>query len=139
MFWKKKILSRMMEFQVKFCHHSELRLWRTGMLFSTKYKCLKSNFRISWMCRYCFHDLKVYFWCLISGLKFDKACLNTLYIQVILKLNQEEKRLSNKSLISWKIWTAWKAPISNVFLNVAIFSLKRTRVDINLKYSVFIC
>ena len=28
-----------------------------------------------------------------------------MYIQVILKLNQEEKWLSNKSLISWKIWT----------------------------------
>ena len=30
-----------------------------------------------------------------------------MYIQVILKLNQEEKRLSNKSLLSWKICTMW--------------------------------
>ena len=83
LFWcfeKKIFLSRMMEFQVKFCHHSELRLWRTGMLFSTKYKCRKSNFRISWMCRYCFYDLKVYFWYLIRDLKFDNSCLNTLYL-----------------------------------------------------------
>ena len=83
LFWcfeKKIFLSRMMEFQVKSCHHSELRLWRTGMLFSTKSKCHISNFHISWMYRCCFYDLKVYIWCLISGLKFDKACLNTLYV-----------------------------------------------------------
>ena len=62
MFWKKKILNRMMEFQVKFCHHSGLRLWRTGMLFSTKSKGHKSNFRISEMYRYSCYDLKVHFW-----------------------------------------------------------------------------
>ena len=60
----------MMKFQVKFCHHSELRLWRTGMLFSTKSKCHKSNVHISQMYRYCFYDLKVHFWwpnkCLFS-------------------------------------------------------------------------
>ena len=51
-----------MEFQVKFCHHSGLRLWRTGMLFSTKSKCHKSKFRISWMYRYNFYDLKAHSW-----------------------------------------------------------------------------
>ena len=64
-----------MDFWHSFCW----RLWRPWMLLSTKSKCHKSNFRISWMYRYCFYDLKVYLWCLISGLKFDKACLNTLY------------------------------------------------------------
>ena len=60
--------------------NSDLRLWRTGMLFSTKFKCHKSNFHISWMYRYHFYGLKVYFWCPISGLKFDNSCLNTLYV-----------------------------------------------------------
>ena len=82
MFWKKIFLNRMMEFQVKFCHHSGLRLWRTGMLFSTKSKCHKSNVRISWMYRYSFYDLKVHFWwpnkCLLSRI----SSLNTLYFQV---------------------------------------------------------
>ena len=32
-----------MEFQVKFCHHSELRLWRTRMLLLTKSKGHRSN------------------------------------------------------------------------------------------------
>ena len=50
------------------------------MLLSTKSMCHKSNFRISWMYLYQFHDLKVYFLCLTNGLKFDKACLNTLYV-----------------------------------------------------------
>ena len=49
--------------QVKFCHHSGQRLWRTGMLFSTKSKGHKSNFRISWMYRSHFYDLKVHIFC----------------------------------------------------------------------------
>ena len=52
----------MMEYQVKFCHHSGPRLWRTRMLFSTKSKGHKSNVHISWMYRYRFYDLKVHFW-----------------------------------------------------------------------------
>ena len=32
------------------------------------------------MYKYNFYDLKVDFWCLISGLKFDNSCLNTLYL-----------------------------------------------------------
>ena len=39
----KKILNRMMKFQVKFCHPLELRLWRTEMLLLTKSKGHKSN------------------------------------------------------------------------------------------------
>jgi hypothetical protein len=63
-----------------FCTHSALRLWRTGMLFSTKSKDHKSKFRISWMCRSCFYDLKVHFWwpnkCLVSL----RSSWNTLYM-----------------------------------------------------------
>ena len=62
MFWKRIFLNRMMEYQVKFCHHSGPRLWRTRMLFSTKSKGHKSNVHISWMYRYRFYDLKVHFW-----------------------------------------------------------------------------
>ena len=61
-FWTKIFLNGMMEFQVKFCHLSGLRLWRTGMSFSTKAKDDKSNFRISRMYRYRFYGLKVQFW-----------------------------------------------------------------------------
>ena len=82
LFWcfeKKIFLNRMMEFQVKFCLHSGLRLWRTGMLFSTKSKGLKSNFRISWMYRYHFCDLKVQFWWPNKCSKHQVLQLNTLY------------------------------------------------------------
>ena len=65
-----------MDFGHSFCW----RLWRPWMLISTKSKCHKSNFRISWMYRYLFYDLWVYFWCQITGLKYYKACLNTLYM-----------------------------------------------------------
>ena len=37
-----------MEFQVKFCHSSEPRLWRTGMLLFTKFKGHKSNVHCQW-------------------------------------------------------------------------------------------
>jgi hypothetical protein len=40
----------MMEFQVKFCHHSGLRLWRTGMLFSTKSKGHKQGMSCEGAC-----------------------------------------------------------------------------------------
>ena len=82
LFWcfeKNIFLNRMMEFQVKFCHHSGLRLWRTGMLFSTKSKGHKSNVRISWMYRYCFYDLKVHFWWPNKHLKCNISSWNTLY------------------------------------------------------------
>ena len=82
LFWcfeRKKILNRMMEFQVKFCHHSGLRLWRTGMLFSTKSKCHKSNVRISWMYRYVFYDFKVHFWWPNKRFISRISSLNTLY------------------------------------------------------------
>ena len=78
-FWTKIFLNGMMEFQVKFCHLSGLRLWRTGMLFSTKSKDHKSNFRISWMCRYHFYDLKVQFWWPNKCSKHQVLRLNTLY------------------------------------------------------------
>ena len=81
MFWKRIFLSRMMEYQVKFCHHSGLRLWRTRMLFSTKPKGHKSNVHISWMYRYRFYDLKVHFWWPNKRLKCNISSWNTLYYQ----------------------------------------------------------
>ena len=83
LFWcfeKNIFLNRMMEFQVKFCHHSGLRPWRTGMLFSTKSKGHKSKFPISWLCRSCFYDLKVHFWWPNRRLFWCKSSLNTLYL-----------------------------------------------------------
>ena len=84
LFWcfeKYIFLNRMMEFQVKLCYHSGLRLWKTGMLFSTKYKCHKSNFRISWVYRYNFYNLKVNFWCPNKCFFWFRLSLNTLYYQ----------------------------------------------------------
>ena len=79
-FWTKIFLSGMMEIEVKFCHLSGLRLWRTGMLFSTKSKDHKSNFRISWMSRYLFYDFKVHFWWPNKSSKHQVLSVNTLYI-----------------------------------------------------------
>ena len=74
----------MMEYQVKFCHHSGPRLWRTRMLFSTKSKGHKSNFRISWMYRSCFYDLKVHFWWPNKCSKHQVLRSNTLYLWPVL-------------------------------------------------------
>ena len=90
MFWKKIFLNRMMEFQVKFCHYSGLRLWRTGILFSTKSKCHNSKFHISWMCRSCFYDLKVHFWWPNKSLFWCKSSLNTLYTYNPLMMSQKD-------------------------------------------------
>ena len=49
-------------FAKKISHLFSWRLWRTGMLFSTKSKGHKSKFRISWMYRSHFFYLKVRFW-----------------------------------------------------------------------------
>ena len=70
----------MMEYQVKFCHHSGPRLWRTRMLFSTKSKGHKSNVHISWMYRYRFYDLKVHFWWPNKRLFSYIQRWNTLYL-----------------------------------------------------------
>ena len=43
MFWKKYFFEQTPGILVKFCHLSELRLWRTGMLLLTKSKGHKSN------------------------------------------------------------------------------------------------
>ena len=80
LFWTKMFLDKMMEFQVKFSHHSGLRLWRTEILFSTKSKGHKSNFRISWMYRSCFYDLKVHFWWPNKCSKHQVLRSNTLYM-----------------------------------------------------------
>ena len=108
-----------MEFQVRFCHHSGLRLWRTGTLLSTKSKGHKSKFRISWMYRYRFYDLKVYFWCLLSGLKFDKACLNTLYIDPkIFQLSQNLTKffdLHTHVLYQLQTWNCFGLGLQNNF------------------------
>ena len=61
-----------------FCTHSGLRLWRTGMLLSTKCKGHKSKFRISWMYRYRFYDLKVHFWWPNKRFIWCRSSLNTL-------------------------------------------------------------
>ena len=108
-FWKNKILDRMMEFQVKFCYHSGLRLWRTGMLFSTKSKGHKSKFRISWMCRYCFYDLKVLFWWPNKHLFWCKSSLNTLYVQLNLYLNRCIRLKTNCSKSA--VAQPWSNPI----------------------------
>ena len=79
MFWEKIFLNRMMEFQVKICHHSGLRLWWTGVLFSTKSKCHKSNVCISSMKRNSFYNLKVHFWWPNMCSKHQVLRLNTLY------------------------------------------------------------
>ena len=78
-FEKNIFLKRIMKFQVKFCHHSGLRLWRTGILFSTKSKGHKSKFRISGMYRFCFFDLKVHFWWPNKCLFWGRSSWNTLY------------------------------------------------------------
>ena len=49
------------------------------MLFSTKSKCHKSKFRISWMYRYSLYDLKVHFWCPNKCLVSLRSSWNTLY------------------------------------------------------------
>ena len=108
LFWcfeEKKILNRMMEFQVKFCHHSGLRLWRTGMLFSTKSKCHKSKFRISWMYRYSFYGLKVHFW-------WPNKCLVSLrpYCDTYYYYNQNHlmiKRIPRVYIFSWLLPWLW--------------------------------
>ena len=88
MFWKRIFLNRMLEYQVKFCHHSGLRLWRTRMLFSTKPKGHKSNVHISWMYRYRFYDLKVHFWWPNKRLKCNISSWHTLYAFWSRKLTQ---------------------------------------------------
>ena len=95
-FWTKIFLSGMMELQVKFCHLSWLRLWRTGMLFSTKSKDHKSNFRISGMYRYRFYDLKVQFWWPNKCSKHQVLRLNTLYT---LKCSQLISSSDNKKIL----------------------------------------
>jgi hypothetical protein len=56
------------------------RLWRPWMLLSTKSKGHKSKFRISWMYRYHFYELKVHFWWLNKRFFWCRSSLNTLYI-----------------------------------------------------------
>ena len=96
MFWKKIFLKRMMEFQVKFCHHSGLRLWRTGMLFSTKSKVHKSKFRISWMYRCSFYDLKVHFWWPNKHLFWFKSSSNTLYEKEVQIIDSQSSALYSR-------------------------------------------
>ena len=100
-FWKNKILDRMMEFQVKFCYHSGLRLWRTGMLFSTKFKGHKSKFRFSWMYRYHSYDLKVHFWWPNKRFFWCRSSSNTLYISYRMQIIYQMKFCK----ILYKYWT----------------------------------
>ena len=65
-----------MDFGHSFCW----RLWRPWMLLSTKSKGHESNFRISWMCRSCFYDLKVHFWWPNKSSKHQVLSVNTLYL-----------------------------------------------------------
>ena len=122
LFWcfeKKISLNRIMKFQVKFCQHSGLRPWRTGMLFSTKSKGHKSKFRISWMCRYCFYDLKVLFWWPNKHLFWCKSSLNTLYT------------LEKESQSAMSIWARNRVEImpikKQLFLIICCFMLEQGR------------
>ena len=107
--WTKIFLNWMMEFQVKFCHLSGLRLWRTGMFFSTKSKDHKSNFRISGMYRYRFYDLKVQFWWPNKRSKHQVLRSNTLYSE---KLGSEFR--CNLSSLKFKFWTDSTKVLFNV-------------------------
>ena len=102
-FWTKIFLNGMMEFQVKFCRLSGLRLRRPWMLLSTKSKGHKSNFHISWMYRFCFYDLKVHFWWPNKCSKHHVLRLNTLYFwqphltnKLLSKRNHWENLISTK-------------------------------------------
>ena len=64
---------------MKFSHYSGLRLWRTGVLFSTKSKCHKSNFRTSGIYRYPHHNLKAVFSWPPRSSKWCKSIRKTLY------------------------------------------------------------
>ena len=99
----------MMEFQVKFCLHSGLRLWRTDMLLSTKSKCHKSKFRISWMYTYSLYDLKVHFWCPNKCLVSLRSSLNTLYLM--------RSKLKSHSCMNSKVWTmkTFNPSLENLF------------------------
>jgi hypothetical protein len=112
LFWcfdKKIFLNRMMEFQVKFCLHSGLRLWRTGMLSSTKSKCHKSNVPISGMYRYNFYHSKVQLWWPNKSLVSLRSSSNTLYVNLTffqykrsyLLLRTTIFCLSNQFLLIW--------------------------------------
>ena len=68
---------------IDFGHSFCWRLWRPWMLLSTKSKGHKSNFRISWMYRSCFYDLKVHFWWPNKCSKHQVLRSNTLYIQMV--------------------------------------------------------
>ena len=62
-----------------FWHFFCWRLWRPYMLLLTKSMGHKSKFRISWMYRSSFYDLKVYFWWPNKRFFWLKSSLNTLY------------------------------------------------------------
>ena len=134
LFWcfeKKIFLSRMMEFQVKFCYHSELRLWRTGMLLSTKSKCPKSNVHISWMYRYRFYDLKVHFWWPNKCLFSYKPSLNTLY-SIFQKNNEKIYEFLLQKFIDSNIWSGrrsgWRL----------LFHFREKRCIIQVHYVTFL-
>ena len=74
-----------------FWHSFWWRLWRPWILLSTKSKCHKSNFRIIWMYRYHFYDLKVHFWWLIRMFFSRISSLNTLYTLCICKMAKNQK------------------------------------------------
>ena len=85
LFWcfeKRIFLNRMMEYQVKFCHRSGLRLWRTGMLFLTKSNGHKSNVRISSMYRYRYYKLKVHISIRQTQITFVSSLWDKLYCTI---------------------------------------------------------
>ncbi len=61
LFWINKFLNGMMKFQLEFCHPSELRLWRIGMLILTKSNGHKSNVPCQWIHRQLFYRWKFNF------------------------------------------------------------------------------
>ena len=87
-----------MDFWHSFCW----RLWRPWMLLSTKSKGHKSNFRISWMYRSCFYDLKVHFWWPNKCSKHQVLRLNTLYMGPF--LNYVVSKLEILTFSNWGIF-----------------------------------
>ena len=129
MFWKRIFLNRMMEYQVKFCHHSGPRLWRTRMLLTTKSKGHKSNVRISWMYRHCFYDLKVHFWWPNKRLKCHISSWHTLYNSTYKEVKQKvqiriweykKKVFQTSQLGSWGTFLIAKVTLT--VLRIALIS-----------------
>ena len=101
------------------------RLWRPWMLLSTKSKGHKSKFRISWMYRYHFYELKVHFWWLnkrffLVQIEFEHPVHNWVLTLVTFLVKYQVRLLSTYEyliknsysdelkLINWQ--SGWRSP-----------------------------